>query len=797
MKTNLKYVFLTATALLTAAMPAVAELRSEAECREIASQKVARQLMKRSLANVTLAATSGAFDAFDKEAATAYYVYNIGDKGFAIISAEGTNPVLAYSSTASFPTDTTAMPDNLLWWLKAQEEAARNAAAAPQGPKPLASLSAPAKAVETTAVEPILGDISWSQDAPFNNLCPENSVTGCAATAMAMIMKHYNYPRIGKGNHAYTTSPMQYDMSYDYEEKPFDWNNILPRYEAGEYTEANATAVAELMKACGVAIDMEYSSTVSSANALKVPDALIDHFRYNDNTLFRIRQAYTNDEWKQMINDELTAGRPVLYNGSSKQIGHEFVIDGSNADGLYHVNWGWAGQCDGYFDISLLDPQTPGIGGGEAGNGGYIYNQGMVTRIKPEKDDKADYTHSWYMQGLVLLNELDSKNSMSATDKIDVGVYTLANYGHTFYGDGALVLVKELDGEPAAIIGKQAYTQVAPSYGGNVEYAGTIPADLEEGLYYLYVACKPYKGDSWDRVRATQGFDSYYRVSYRNGRLKFYNTAKQPSLSGSIKVNNELKINTFGNFTVTVKNTGKDFYYGYVGVLITPSPESEQNAMYYETMYLDPGEEKSIELNRALVINGNFHLQEGESQICGIYSAGEYMYPLTAFEPVQIGFANAPKLKLTQELTCQEVFKSGEEFFIPFSVDCIGEYKYNLVAGVFPWGTYQTTTILSTPLDLHEGDHLDSEIRGYFKPALAEGKYLVALLAYDMKTGQYDSELGFTYFEVKGKSAIDGIEAEGEPAPMYFNLQGQPVANPHSGDILIRVDRHGSRKVVF
>ncbi len=797
MKTNLKYVFLTATALLTAVMPAAAELRSEAECREIASQKVARQLMKRSQANVTLAATSRAFDAFDKEAATAYYVYNIGDKGFAIISAEGTNPVLAYSTIASFPTDTTAMPDNILWWLKAQEEAARHAAAAPEGPKPLASLSAPAKTVETTAVAPILGDISWNQDAPFNNLCPEKSVTGCAATAMAMIMKHYNYPRIGKGNHSYTTSLMQYNVSYDFEEKPFDWNNMLPRYEAGNYSEANASAVAELMKACGVSINMDYRTTVSSANALKVPDALINNFRYNDNTLFRIRQAYTNDEWKQMINDELKAGRPVLYNGSSKEIGHEFVIDGSDADGLYHVNWGWAGQCDGYFDISLLDPQNPGIGGGSSAAGGYTRNQGMVIRIKPEKDDKSEYTHNWFMQGMVIISELDSKNSMSATEKIDIGVYTLANYGHTFNGEGALVLAKELDGEPAAIIGKQAYTQVAPSYGGNIEYAGTIPTDLEEGMYYLYVASKPYKGDSWDRVRATQGFDSYYRVSYRNGRLTFYSTNKKPTLTGNIEVKNELKINSYGNFEVTAKNTGKDFYYGYVGVLITPSQDSDRYAMFYDTMYLDPGEEKTLEINRALVINDNFFFQEGESLICGIYSYGDYMYPLSAFEPVEIGFTNAPKLSLTKELTCQEVFKSGEEFFIPFSVDCIGEYKYNLVAGVFPWGTYQTTTILSTPLDMKEGDHVDSEIRGYFHPALAEGKYLVALLAYDMRSGQYDSELGFTYFEVKGKSAIDGIEAEGEPAPMYFNLQGQPVANPQPGDILIRVDRHGSRKVVF
>lgn len=794
MKSEMKNLLLAVCVTLTAALPAAAQVRSEAQCREIALRQASAMKKADANPNVRLAATSRSFTSTAAE--ETYYVYNIGDNGFAIVSAGDENvPVLAYSETGSFPTDTTGMPANLLWWLKAQQEAA-GAVATVSSPAPLATL-APRKSVEAVEVAPILGDIAWNQDAPFNSLCPDNSVTGCAATAMAMIMKHYNYPRIGKGNHAYVSPMMQYNLSYDFEAKPFEWSKMLSRYEAGSYTEEQGQAVAELMKACGVSIDMDYRTTVSSANALKAPDALVKYFKYNDNILFRIRSAYTNDEWKQMINEELTAGRPVLYNGSSKEIGHEFVIDGADGEGLYHVNWGWAGICDGYFDISLLDPQNPGIGGGTSAGGGYTRNQGMVIRIKPEKDTAEEHSHNWYMNGMVLLNELDNKGSIAATEQIGVGAYTFANYGPEFNGEGALALCKELDGEPVAVFGTKPFTQVAPSYGGNLQFSGAIPQDIEEGMYYLCIVSKSYKGTRWERVRGYQGYDSYIRTSFRNGRLTFYNSRKTPTLAGDLEISENLQINSYGKFTVTAKNNGTDFYYGYVGVMITPEAGSDKYAMYYDEMYLDPGEEKTIELDRALVNNDNFYLQEGESQICGIFTYGNSVYPLTQFWPVEIGFKEAPKLKLTQELTCQEVFKSGEEFVIPFSVDCEGDYKYNLVAGIFPWGTYQTTTILSTPLDMKEGDHVDSEIRGYFNPPLSEGKYLVALLAYDMKTGQYDSELGFTYFEVKGKSAIDGIEAEEELAPMYFNLQGQPVANPHPGDILIRVDRHGSRKVVF
>lgn len=727
------------------------------------------------------------------EARKGYYVYNIGEKGFVIVSGDDSQPpVLGYSDKGAFPQEE-QLPSNIRWWLDAQAEAVAIAGSEETSALKL-NLEAPARAGHT-AVAPILGDIAYNQDAPYNGLCPNESMTGCAATAMAMIMKHYNYPRVGRGNHSYT-SQMGQTLSYDFEAKPFDWNNMLPTYTKGNYSDAQADAVAELMKACGVSIDMDYNLTTSSANSLKVSDALVQYFKYNDNLQFHLRSAYTGDEWRAILCEELDASRPVLYCGSSKQIGHEFVIDGCDENGLYHINWGWGGQANGYFDINSLNPLTPGIGGGTAEGGGYIYSQGMVTRIKPQKDQAADYSHNWYMNALVLINKLDN-GAIPRAEQLRLGAASFANYGPEFSGEVAVVLANEIGDAPVALIGKRGLSQVGTAYGGDLELGGYLPEEVADGTYYLYVGSRHHKSDKWEQVRAFQGYTSCLRVVIKDGSMKFYNVGSTPRLQGSMTVDSELKINSYGSFTVKVRNPGNTHYYGYVGVLITPTPQSQEYSMFYEEVYLDPGEERTVSLTKAIVNNDRFYFQEGQSVICGIYTYGQNVYLLTDFTPVQIGSVKAPKLKLTKELQCQEVFKSNDEFFIPFSVDCEGDYKYGLVAGIFPWGTYQTNITVLTRLDMKEGDHLDSEIRGHIKPALAEGKYLVALLAYDISTGKYDYELGHTSFEVKGYNGIDSAVADGDGEVVYFNLQGQRVDNPEKGDVLIRVDRNGSKKVKY
>ena len=78
-----------------------------------------------------------------------------------------------------------------------------------------------------------------------------------------------------------------------------------------------------------------------------------------------IAAAYTYDNWIDLIYNELYQGRPVVYGGEGTDVGHEFVCDGYMYEGgdLFHINWGWGGMSDGYFVLSVLNPDEQGIGG--------------------------------------------------------------------------------------------------------------------------------------------------------------------------------------------------------------------------------------------------------------------------------------------------------------------------------------------------------------------------------------------------------------------------------------------------
>lgn len=95
------------------------------------------------------------------------------------------------------------------------------------------------------------------------------------------------------------------------------------------------------------------------------------------------RTCFTLAEWTAIIDKELQAKRPILYSGRTTNGGHQFVCDGSDGNGLYHINWGWGGYQDGYFDITILNPGQGGIGAGNVTDG-YNRNCNMIIGIQPD-----------------------------------------------------------------------------------------------------------------------------------------------------------------------------------------------------------------------------------------------------------------------------------------------------------------------------------------------------------------------------------------------------------------------------
>ena len=194
---------------------------------------------------------------------------------------------------------------------------------------------------------PAMLSTTWGQYAPYYNATPtvngKQCLTGCIATALAQILNYYQYPaQLSDGT-------------------KIDWANMLPSYD-GEYTEAQANAVALLMARCGKALNMNYGTDVSTCYPSEIENGFASEFGYIVKYYGYRDYPEQKDEtkWKEIIFRELSAGHPILYGGTSYKNGednyfsHSFVIDGYDSKGRVHVNYGFNGNGDGYFALDKL-----------------------------------------------------------------------------------------------------------------------------------------------------------------------------------------------------------------------------------------------------------------------------------------------------------------------------------------------------------------------------------------------------------------------------------------------------------
>ena len=321
--------------------------------------------------------------------ATCYYVFANGeDKGFTIVSGDDRMPeVVGYSAQGTYDPD--HLPANYVGFMKAYQETVE---ALLKGDAQVSGGLAEARQwraerASSAAVAPLLGSIKWNQREPYNNMCPSyngtnRAVTGCVATAMAQVMMYYQYPKKLKSNiESYTTKAYGIHIPAISSGATYDWDNMLPDYSKSDYSSAQADAVAKLMYHCGAAVKMDYGPS-SGANV--TPAILATYFGYDADLMQDLtRTVFTLQQWMTLIDNELKAKRPILYSGQSSDGGHEFVCDGSDGNGLYHINWGWGGYQDGYFDLTILQPTKGGAGSGSAIDG-YNRDCSMIIGIAPD-----------------------------------------------------------------------------------------------------------------------------------------------------------------------------------------------------------------------------------------------------------------------------------------------------------------------------------------------------------------------------------------------------------------------------
>lgn len=312
-----------------------------------------------------------------------YVIYGFDGNGFAVIATDDASPAILGYSDSKY--GTTISNPNFEWWLSMVNEAV--VARAKAGKAPIKS-KMPSTYGYAESV-PALCETRWGQDAPYNNLCPTatdgtRTLTGCAATSTAQVLFYHRAPEHGIGSHTiyYPANNMAgMKISVDFEKDNYDWNAMLETYDAGYSTE-EGDAVALIMRDLGVAFDMEYGSDAEGGSGALHENVAIGLQRYYgiDDAKYIVRKDYSDDEWMRIIYEQINDKQPLVYGGFDKSMGgHSFVFDGYDAEGKVHVNWGWDGSYDGYYDMFILDPSAYK----------FSNNQEAVINIVPDKSSST------------------------------------------------------------------------------------------------------------------------------------------------------------------------------------------------------------------------------------------------------------------------------------------------------------------------------------------------------------------------------------------------------------------------
>ena len=284
-----------------------------------------------------------------------YYVFaDATHGGWVMVAAEDRAPqVLGYSENGQFDPDD--MPCNMRSWIDGYSEQIEFLQNHP-GVKIAAQ--APRQEQSMSEIAPML-TTAWGQSKPFNNQCPKvgyyPTYTGCVATAMAQVMFYHRYPSGEcRGIPAYTSKrgislPALPPVA-------FDWNNMADDYNYS-YSTDQATAVSQLMRYCGQSVEMDYGTSSSDGSVPAIPFALNYYFGFSQTAMVVMKDASNEADWEQMMYDELACGLPVIYSGHDSSHGsHAFVLDGYR-NGMFHINWGWSGDENTYWQLSALTPK--------------------------------------------------------------------------------------------------------------------------------------------------------------------------------------------------------------------------------------------------------------------------------------------------------------------------------------------------------------------------------------------------------------------------------------------------------
>lgn len=384
------------------------------------------------------------------------YVLINNDNTYTVVAAEDNSlPVLAYSTDAAI--DIKNLPPAFVYWLDVYQAQIQEIQAKKvnltENRAMWASLldgSYRSDAKLNRSVTPLVSTM-WNQDWPYNALCPEDAAgpggrvyAGCVATAMGMVMKYWNHPQTGTGNHTYYASGYGY-QSANFGNTTYLWDDM------GDTAGTNYMPVATLLYHCGVAVNMDYAPDGSGAQSTAAASAMVNYFGY-PNAQYKSRDDYNATSWNALMKAQIDNGSPMYYSGSGSGGGHAFVLDGYSTADYYHFNFGWSGSGNGYFYTNNINP------------GGSDFNswQGAIINTIPANYSIATIPVSMESQNATVGENF---NVTISTNPV-LGSWNVNHYDMVLYYDHAAVTYNSysIDGTISA--------------NGNVTVTETTPGEL-------------------------------------------------------------------------------------------------------------------------------------------------------------------------------------------------------------------------------------------------------------------------------------------------------------------------------
>ena len=645
-------------------------------------------------------------------AMAAYYIVNT-DKGYVIVAGDDrSREILAYGEGTL--TDLNDLPEAVQYFLNIYQKQMEYLQAHPG--------MMPQKLNRNlgVSVEPMLVT-EWSQGKPYNMKTPKKGYgsdpyckVGCAAVALGQVMRFWEYPTVSPALPGYTCPSSGYVLE-DLPEYTFDWANMLNYYRSStdQYTDAQIDAVSWFLRYVGQAESMDYELDKSGAPRENILDAL-QTFGYLDARViekidFQTDEVnYSDEEWGELIQSELIAGRPLIYcafdmsSDSTGIGGHAFNVDGYDADNdLYHVNFGMSREKNAYYALNnftldngmtvydfypilFADVQRPGMGTTPSI---YPSTQSLSMECYTGETTTATFTVSSANLEDDITLTLDDANGVFSIDQTTIAAADAMNktvtvtYAPqtagthtatiTLSSEGAYDKVVTLNGaatnaplvvyDPVMLPANEDYIKLTSFRADWTDQ--TIPENVAS--YTLNVKQKPTSGliaeADWSEVPSSGSAASYMPEGWTyNGSV--YLEGGYISISSSYSIfTPELDLTGFDKVTVVVRAKNE---YSWTNSAISVKTSVDSKYAEFTTDFADY----------------TFVLNCGDSEKIEIYS--ELYYPNIQSVKVYAGEVTAPQLRATEtgDDTWRTITGITDKFYTVNNLVADGTFLYKVKA---------------------------------------------------------------------------------------------------------------------